>query len=85
MENYESVIIYTYKNETRITSIIENKADKKIMMQVNNDQSKNCVSSRGLSVFAVEVPAKSTVVSQHIMAVNERQDWLYNCIQSVLS
>ncbi|XP_077306685.1 EF-hand calcium-binding domain-containing protein 7 isoform X1 [Lithobates pipiens] len=85
MENYESVVIYTYKNDTRITSVIENKADKKIMMQVNNDQSKNCVSSRGLSVFAVEVPAKSTVVSQHVMALNERQEWLYNCIQSVLS
>ncbi|XP_018409341.1 PREDICTED: EF-hand calcium-binding domain-containing protein 7 [Nanorana parkeri] len=85
MEGYESVVIYTYKNDTRITSVIENKVDKKIMMQVNNDQSKNCVSSRGLSVFAVEVPAKSSVVSQHVMAMSERQEWLYNCIQSVLS
>ncbi|KAM5147831.1 EF-hand calcium-binding domain-containing protein 7 [Mantella aurantiaca] len=85
MEGYESVIIYTYRNDARITSVIVNKGDKKIMMQVNNDQSKNCVSSRGLSVFAVEVPAKSSMVSQHVMALSERQEWLYNCIQSVLS
>ncbi|XP_072275495.1 EF-hand calcium-binding domain-containing protein 7 [Pyxicephalus adspersus] len=85
MEGYESVVIYTYKNDSRITSVIENKSDKKIMMQVNNDQSKNCVSSRGLSLFAVEVPAKSSTVSQHVMAVSERQEWFYNCIQSVLS
>ncbi|XP_068095423.1 EF-hand calcium-binding domain-containing protein 7 isoform X2 [Hyperolius riggenbachi] len=84
MEGYDSVIIFTYKNDTRITSVIENKTEKKIMMQVNNEQSKNCISSRGLSVFAVEVPPKSCAVSQHIMAVNERQEWLYNCIQSVL-
>ncbi|KAM9324654.1 EF-hand calcium-binding domain-containing protein 7 [Gastrophryne carolinensis] len=85
MEGYESVIMHTYKTDTRISSVIENKSDKKIMIQVNNDQSKNCISSRGLSVFAVEVPAKSSVVSQHVMAANERQEWHYNCIQSILA
>ncbi|XP_069837470.1 EF-hand calcium-binding domain-containing protein 7 [Dendropsophus ebraccatus] len=85
MDGCENVIVYTYKNDTRITSVIENKSDKKIMVQVNTDQSKNCTSSRGMSVFAVEVPGKSTMVSQHVMAVNEKQEWVYNCVQSVLS
>ncbi|KAM3914222.1 EF-hand calcium-binding domain-containing protein 7 isoform 2-T2 [Leptodactylus fuscus] len=85
MDGCEDVVIYTYKNDTRITSVIENKSDKKMVVQINNDQSKNCISSRGLSLFAVEVPAKSTVVSQHVMAVNEKQDWLYHCVHSVLS
>ncbi|XP_066453793.1 EF-hand calcium-binding domain-containing protein 7 isoform X2 [Eleutherodactylus coqui] len=85
MDGYEHITIYTYKNDTRITSVIENKSDKKIMVQVNNDQSKNCISSRGLSMFAVEVPGKSTMVSQHVMAVNEKQEWVYNCVQSVLT
>ncbi|KAG9473140.1 hypothetical protein GDO78_014002 [Eleutherodactylus coqui] len=64
MDGYEHITIYTYKNDTRITSVIENKSDKKIMVQVNNDQSKNCISSRGLSMFAVEVPGKSTMVKE---------------------
>ncbi|XP_063795260.1 phosphoglucomutase-1 isoform X2 [Pseudophryne corroboree] len=84
MDGFESAIIYTYKNDSRISSVIENKSDKKIVVQVNNDKSKNCTSSRGLSVFAVEVAARSTMVSQHVMAMNERQEWVYNCVQSVL-
>lgn len=85
MDGCENVLVYTYKNDSRITSVIENKSDKKIVVQVKNDQSKNCVSSRGMSLFAVEVPGKSTTVSQHVMAVNEKQEWVYNCVQSVLS
>ncbi|XP_075688872.1 EF-hand calcium-binding domain-containing protein 7 isoform X2 [Rhinoderma darwinii] len=85
MDGYENVITYTYKSDSRISSVIENKSEKKIVVQVNNDQSKNCMNSRGMSVFAVEVPGKSTTVSQHIMAVNEKQEWVYNCAQNVLS
>ncbi|XP_071984166.1 EF-hand calcium-binding domain-containing protein 7 isoform X1 [Engystomops pustulosus] len=85
MDGCEDVAVYTYKNDTRITSVIENKSDKKIMVQVNNDQSKNCASSRGMSVFAVEVAGKSSTVSQHVMAVSEKQEWLYHCVHSVLS
>ncbi|XP_044156659.1 EF-hand calcium-binding domain-containing protein 7 isoform X2 [Bufo gargarizans] len=85
MDGCAHVIIYTYKNDARITSVIENKSDKKIVLQVNNDQNKNCISSRGMSVFAVEVPGKSTTVSQHVMAVNEKQEWVYHCVQNVLS
>ncbi|KAM4022824.1 EF-hand calcium-binding domain-containing protein 7 isoform 1-T1 [Anomaloglossus baeobatrachus] len=84
MDGCEQVVVYTYKNDTRITSVIENKFDKKIVVQVNNDQSKNSVSSRGMSVFAVEVPGKSTSVSQHVMAVNEKLEWLYHCVHNVL-
>ncbi|XP_056388830.1 EF-hand calcium-binding domain-containing protein 7 [Hyla sarda] len=85
MDGCENVIVYTYKNDTRVSSVIENKSDKKIVVEVNTDQSKNCASSRGLNVFAVEVPGRSAMVSQHVMAVNEKQEWLYNCVQSVLS
>ncbi|XP_075037913.1 EF-hand calcium-binding domain-containing protein 7 [Mixophyes fleayi] len=85
MDGYEKAIIYTYKNDTRISSVIENKSDKKIVVQINNDQSKNCVSNRGLSVFAVEVAPKSTMVSQHVMAMNERQEWAYSCVYNVLA
>ncbi|CAJ0960796.1 unnamed protein product [Ranitomeya imitator] len=85
MDGCDHVVVYTYKNDTRITSVIENKFDKKIVVQVNNDQSKNIISSRGMSVFAVEVPGKSTTVSQHVMAANEKLEWLYNCVHNVLS
>ncbi|XP_029474777.1 EF-hand calcium-binding domain-containing protein 7 isoform X2 [Rhinatrema bivittatum] len=85
MDGYENVIIYTYKSDTRITSVIENKSVNKVVLHVNNEQSKNCVSSRGLSTFAVEVPPKSQTICQHTMPLNESQEWIYNCIQNILA
>lgn len=34
-----------------------------MVVQVNNEASKNCVNSRGMSVFAVEVPPRTKLVS----------------------
>uniref|UniRef100_A0A8C5PPS5 EF-hand calcium-binding domain-containing protein 7 n=1 Tax=Leptobrachium leishanense TaxID=445787 RepID=A0A8C5PPS5_9ANUR len=84
VDSYEDVIIYTYKSDARISSVIENKSDSKVIVQINNEQSKNCMSSRSLNVFAVEVPAKATMISQHVMPMNERQDWMYSCVQSIV-
>lgn len=35
---------------------------QKVTVHVNNDQSRNCCSSRGMNVFAVEVPARTKMV-----------------------
>lgn len=37
-------------------------ANQKVTVHVNNEQSRNCCSSRGMSVFAVEVPARTKMV-----------------------
>ncbi|KAM6129240.1 EF-hand calcium-binding domain-containing protein 7 [Phoenicopterus ruber ruber] len=84
MDGCENVIIYTYKAGRRITSVIENKSENKVIIHVNNEQSKNCLSNRGLTVFAVEVAPKSMMVSQHVMPLNEQEEWLYNCVYSLL-
>uniref|UniRef100_A0A8C4XU06 EF-hand calcium-binding domain-containing protein 7 n=1 Tax=Falco tinnunculus TaxID=100819 RepID=A0A8C4XU06_FALTI len=84
MDGCENIIIYTYKAGRRITSVIENKSENKVIIHVNNEQSKNCLSSRGLTVFAVEVAPKSMMVSQHVMPLNEQEEWLYNCVHSLL-
>ncbi|NXK12516.1 EFCB7 protein, partial [Herpetotheres cachinnans] len=84
MDGCENIIIYTYKAGRRITSVIENKSDNKVIIHVNNEQSKNCLSNRGLIVFAVEVAPKSVTVSQHVMPLNEQEEWLYNCVHSLL-
>nr|XP_014344367.1 PREDICTED: EF-hand calcium-binding domain-containing protein 7 isoform X2 [Latimeria chalumnae] len=49
IKGHDNVIIYTYKSDTRISSVIENK------------------------------------VCQHVMPMNERQDWIYNCIDCILT
>ncbi|NP_001087154.1 EF-hand calcium-binding domain-containing protein 7 [Xenopus laevis] len=85
MDRYEDVIVYTYKNDTHVTSVMENKSDEKLILQVNNEQCKNCISSRGLQVFAVELLPKSVMVCQHVMPLNEKQEWMYNCVQNILS
>lgn len=36
--------------------------ENKVILHVNNEQSKNCLNSRGLTVFAVEVAPKSMMV-----------------------
>lgn len=36
--------------------------ENKVIIHVNNEQSKNCLSNRGLTVFAVEVAPKSMMV-----------------------
>lgn len=36
--------------------------NQKVTVHVNNEQSRNCCSSRGLNVFAVEVPARTKMV-----------------------
>ncbi|KAM6264912.1 EF-hand calcium-binding domain-containing protein 7 isoform 1-T3 [Spheniscus humboldti] len=84
MDGCENIIIYTYKAGRRITSVIENKSENKVIIHVNNEQSKNCLSNRGLTVFAVEVAPKSMTVSQHVMPLNEQEEWLYNCVHSLL-
>ncbi|XP_010165837.1 EF-hand calcium-binding domain-containing protein 7 [Antrostomus carolinensis] len=84
MDGCENIIIYTYNTGRRITSVIENKSENKVIIHVNNEQSKNCLSNRGLTVFAVEVAPKSMMVSQHVMPLNEQEEWLYNCVYSLL-
>ncbi|XP_067157447.1 EF-hand calcium-binding domain-containing protein 7 isoform X1 [Apteryx mantelli] len=84
MDGCENVIVYTYKTDIRISSVIENKSENKVIIHVNNEQSKNCLSNRGLTVFAVEVAPKSMMVSQHVMPLNEQEEWLYNCVHSLL-
>uniref|UniRef100_UPI00398E8CB0 EF-hand calcium-binding domain-containing protein 7 n=1 Tax=Pristiophorus japonicus TaxID=55135 RepID=UPI00398E8CB0 len=85
MKDYNTLVIHSYKTETRITSVIENKSESKVIVHVNNEQSKNCVSSRGLSIFAVEVAPRTTTVCQHVMPVNERQGWIYCCTESIVT
>ncbi|KAF3835371.1 hypothetical protein F7725_027929 [Dissostichus mawsoni] len=94
LRGQDNVFIYTNRGEHRISSLIANKANQKVTVHVNNEQSRNCCSSRGMSVFAVEVPARtklvqtlpdiSVVVCQHILPINERQEWTYNCVESML-
>lgn len=84
MKGNDNVIIYTYKSDARITAVIANKSNNKVTVHVNNEQSKNCVSSRGIAVFAVEVPPRTNMVCQHVMPVNERQEWTYNCVESLM-
>ncbi|XP_067582496.1 EF-hand calcium-binding domain-containing protein 7 isoform X6 [Pseudorca crassidens] len=62
MDGYENIIVHTYKCDTWITSVIENKSDNKVIIHINNELSKNCVNNRGLDIFAVEVAPKSTMV-----------------------
>ncbi|XP_056316705.1 EF-hand calcium-binding domain-containing protein 7-like [Danio aesculapii] len=84
LKGHENVLVYTYKGESRISSVIANKSNQKVTVHINNEQSKNSVSSRGMSVFAVEVPARTKMVCQHVMALNDQQEWTYNCTESII-
>uniref|UniRef100_A0A8C8STD4 EF-hand calcium-binding domain-containing protein 7 n=1 Tax=Pelusios castaneus TaxID=367368 RepID=A0A8C8STD4_9SAUR len=84
LDSGETIIVYTYKSDTRITSIIENKSENKVVIHVSNEDSKNCVNNRGLNIFAVEVASKSMMVSQHVMPLDEQEEWMYNCVHSLL-
>uniref|UniRef100_A0A4W3I4H0 EF-hand calcium binding domain 7 n=1 Tax=Callorhinchus milii TaxID=7868 RepID=A0A4W3I4H0_CALMI len=79
MKGYEAVLVHTYRTETRISTVIQNKSASKVTVHVDSEQSKNCVSSRGLSVFAVEVAPRSSIVScltQLCTAVSHKQSWI---------
>ncbi|XP_026511436.1 EF-hand calcium-binding domain-containing protein 7 [Terrapene carolina triunguis] len=84
LDSDESIIVYTYKSDTRITSVTENKSENKVVIHVNNEQSKNCVNNRGLNIFAVEVAPKSMMVCQHVMPLKEQEEWIYNCVHSLV-
>ncbi|NWV26619.1 EFCB7 protein, partial [Origma solitaria] len=79
-----NIIIHTCRSGSRITAVIENKSENKVIIHVNNEQSKNCLNNRGLTVFAVEVAPKSMMVSQHVMALNEQEEWIYSCVHSIV-
>ncbi|XP_077038734.1 EF-hand calcium-binding domain-containing protein 7 isoform X2 [Agelaius phoeniceus] len=79
-----NIFIHTCRSGSRITSVIENKSENKVIIHVNNEQSKNCLNNRGLTVFAVEVAPKSMMVSQHVMALNEQEEWIYSCVHSLV-
>ncbi|NWY38173.1 EFCB7 protein, partial [Sylvia atricapilla] len=84
LDGSENIFIYTYRSGSRVTSVIENKSENKVIIHVNNEQSKNCLNNRGLKVFAVEVAPKSMMVSQHVMALNEQEEWIYSCVHSLV-
>ncbi|KAL6108265.1 efcab7 [Pungitius sinensis] len=84
LRGQDNIFIYTYRGEHRISSLIANKTNQKVTVHVNNEQSRNCCSSRGMSVFAVEVPARTKMVCQHILPINERHDWTYNCVETIV-
>ncbi|XP_023788063.1 EF-hand calcium-binding domain-containing protein 7 isoform X1 [Cyanistes caeruleus] len=84
LDGSENIFIYTYRSGSRITSVIENKSENKVIIHVNNEQSKNCLNNRGLAIFAVEVAPKSMMVSQHVMALNEQEEWIYSCVHSLV-
>nr|XP_028589040.1 EF-hand calcium-binding domain-containing protein 7 isoform X2 [Podarcis muralis] len=84
MDASENIVIYTYKSDTRITSVIGNKSESKTVIHLNNEQSRNCVSNRGLNTFAVEVASNSMMVCQHVMPQNEQEEWIYSCVYSIL-
>ncbi|KAF4797257.1 EF-hand calcium binding domain 7 [Turdus rufiventris] len=65
LDGSENIFIYTYRSGSRITSVIENKSENKVIIHVNNEQSKNCLNNRGLTVFAVEVAPKSMMGFYH--------------------
>ncbi|XP_038134300.1 EF-hand calcium-binding domain-containing protein 7 [Cyprinodon tularosa] len=85
LRGHDNVFIYTYKGDCRISSLIANKANQKVTVHVNNEQSRNCCSSRGMTTFAVEVPPRTKMVCQHVLPINENQDWIYNCVETSLS
>ncbi|XP_042319210.1 EF-hand calcium-binding domain-containing protein 7 [Sceloporus undulatus] len=85
MDRIENIIIHTYKCDTRITVVIENKSESKAIIHINSEQSKNCINNRGLDIFAVEVAPKSMMVCQHVMALNDKEEWIHSCVYSVLS
>nr|XP_045007086.1 EF-hand calcium-binding domain-containing protein 7 isoform X2 [Jaculus jaculus] len=85
MDGYDNIIIHTFSCDTWITSTIENKSDNKVIIHINNELSENCVNNRGLNIFAVEVAPKSTMVCQHVMPLNEQQEWIYHCVFSLIS
>ncbi|XP_031974364.1 EF-hand calcium-binding domain-containing protein 7-like [Corvus moneduloides] len=84
LDGSENIIIHTYKSGSRISSVIENKSENKVIIHVNNEKSKNCLNSRGLTVFAVEVAPKSMMVSQHVMPLKEQEEWIYSCVHSLV-
>uniref|UniRef100_A0A8C8LVJ6 EF-hand domain-containing protein n=1 Tax=Oncorhynchus tshawytscha TaxID=74940 RepID=A0A8C8LVJ6_ONCTS len=84
LRGQENVLVYTYRGEHRISTVIANKTNQKVTVHVNNEQSKNCSSSRGMSVFAVEVPARTKMVCQHVLPINEHQEWTYSCVESII-
>nr|XP_057929215.1 phosphoglucomutase-1 isoform X1 [Doryrhamphus excisus] len=84
LKGQDNVLIYTYNGEQRVSSLIANKSNQKVTVHVNNKQNTNCCSSRGLSVFAIEVPARTKMVCQHVLPISEKQDWAYNCVETLL-
>ncbi|KFW76256.1 EF-hand calcium-binding domain-containing protein 7 [Manacus vitellinus] len=84
LDGSENTVVHTYKSGRRITSVIENKSENKVIIHVNNEQSKNCLNNRGLTVFAVEVAPKSMMVCQHVVPLNEQEEWIYNCVHSLV-
>lgn len=85
IKGYNPLVIYTYKTETLITSVVENKSENKVIIHINNENSKNCVSSRGLRTFAMEVSPRTTMVCQHVMPIDERLEWIYSCTESIVT
>ncbi|XP_051929392.1 EF-hand calcium-binding domain-containing protein 7 isoform X2 [Hippocampus zosterae] len=85
LKGQDNVLIYTYRGEHRVSSLIVNKSNQKVTVRINNKHNSNCCSSRGLNVFAIEVPARTKMVCQHVLPINEKQDWSYSCVETLLS
>lgn len=84
LKGNDGVFVCTYHGDHRVSSLITNKTNQKVALHVNNELCKNCCSSRGMSVFALEISGRTKMVCQHVLPQNEHQEWTYRCIESIL-
>lgn len=72
---YVYVHVYVYVHKEEPLRLIGSfmffylQSDNKVIVHVNNEQSRNCLSNRGLAVFAVEVAPKSMMVRIYCLAI----------------
>ncbi|KAJ7332641.1 hypothetical protein JRQ81_014821 [Phrynocephalus forsythii] len=60
-------------------------SESKAIVHLNCEKNKNCMNSRGSNAFAIEVASKSMMICHHVMLLNDKEEWIYNCDYSILS
>lgn len=84
LKGNDNVLICTYQGQHRISSLITNKTNQKVTIHVNNEHCKNCCNNRDMSVFALEIAGRTKMVCQHVLPLNEKHDWTYRCVETIL-
>lgn len=79
LKNLSDINWYVYKNDGRISSVLENLSSATVEIDVDCSRMNNCITTRRKQNYTLQLVPRSNMLVDHVMAEDEGQEWIFNC------